>query len=90
MNERVDQMAKFQCREVGKFAYDTWITINALDEEFAATQFAEHCDDDGQRFADPLRDEMTVEVKDATGKLCRFQVSFEYSKDFIAHEVETE
>lgn len=80
-------MPTFECQEVGD---DSWTKVaNCSDHEDAAKMFAEQvdCENGGDRFYVPGRDEMRVIVR-RLGDACfaaTVVVSFDYTKDFYSY-----
>src|SRR5690348_3444170 len=81
-------MNKFQCQMVDYDDPEEWHEVEAFGPDDAAQEYAELCDSRsaGELFQDNVRDKQVVLVRHRAAEPMRFEISFDYSKYFYAHE----
>jgi hypothetical protein len=85
-------MSVFLCQAKDLDGEDDWFAINTHRADWAAEEYIERCEgmSGGEMLNDPARDREYVRVKDETGTITTFEITFDYSKVFSANEVKPE
>jgi hypothetical protein len=79
-----------QCKDID--GDDDWFAVNSSRADWAAEEYIERCESmsGGEMLNDPARDREIVRVKDEKGNITVFEITFDYSKVFMANEIQVE